>query len=49
MARAAALRELTEATELALARREDDAELRALLRRAVMPGAIRVAFTWGMK
>ena len=45
MARAAALRELTEATELALARREDDAELRALLRRAVMPGAIRVAFT----
>lgn len=45
MARAAALRELTAATELAVARREDDADLRALLRRAVMPGAIRVAFT----
>jgi hypothetical protein len=42
-----ALRELSEAatTRLALARPGDDDELRALLRRSVVPGDVRVAFT----
>jgi len=34
-----------ERTGIALAERSDDAELRALLRRSVMPGAVRVALT----
>jgi hypothetical protein len=43
----AALRELKAepATVFAFAEPDDDAELRALLRRSVIPGAIRVAFT----
>lgn len=45
MARTAPDGELTVTSELALAREHDDAELRALLRKAVLPGAVRVAFT----
>ena len=45
MARTAAPGELTVTSALALAREEDDAELRTLLRKAVIPGAVRVAFT----
>jgi hypothetical protein len=47
VAGSAALSELktTPATEFALAQPDDDAELRALLRRSVIPGAVRIAFT----
>lgn len=47
MAGRAAFSELTAApaTEFSLAGHDDDAELRALLRRSVIPGAVRVAFT----
>lgn len=47
MAGSLALSELTDArtTTLALARRADDGDLRALLRQSIIPGAVRVAFT----
>ena len=45
MARTAAPGKLTVTSTLALASEEDDTELRALLRKAVIPGAVRVAFT----
>ena len=45
MARTAVAGELTVGSDLALARGDDDAELRALLRRSVMPGPIRIAMT----
>jgi hypothetical protein len=45
VARTAADGELTVTSDLALARGVDDEELRALLRKAVLPGAVRVAFT----
>ena len=47
MAGSAARRELggTPARVIDLASRRDDGELRALLRRSVIPGAVRIAFT----
>jgi hypothetical protein len=45
VARTPAHSELTVESDLAIARAQDDADLRALLRRAVIPGPIRVAFT----
>lgn len=47
MAGSLALRELSDAatTTIALARESDEADIRALLRQSVVPGAVRVAFT----